>query len=585
MVAPQVVLVRRAGGRARALRVLLALLATTAAFVVLPAGGRADPAPGTMIETLVPSQAPDASIVSESYVKLYDPLPSSDPPHPAACDWIGYLRFRDSAGPTDAERADAIMVFEPGGSEGPSAIDQLARHVVEDAAAAHRFVEVWSLDRRENCLEDPTGIDAAAAAHNPLVAYDYYWGGLAVDGMKFAGWVPPSAAQWLYHVGLAQTVQDYYDVLRYSLPDPAVRRRKVICAAHSIGGPVLAAFANWNFGEDPSSDVNAGYNQCAAYVAFDTTLAVNDISGLAPSSSANALIELANSSSSPFTDVPPLAPETVELADVFGVGAYYDPDGTDVVAELPQTPNVELASRLLFSQTPLNFLIDFPTIQDFRLTNEAALGGVFDNNSEPIFALRASLGFFTGGPLGEKQFPPPADPTMAIPTEPFFPLYSWLDYNQVTNANGAPYTCRDCEVSDITQFARNLFEAPGGVIEQYFPTQINTDLTAAAAGNRSGTLSHLQYSDGIDLHPELVITAGNSQGNVGPATGIPIVDPPPNGQPLSRAITIPGYTHLDVLTAARVQNNGLPEPVSANVASFMLQLVRDRKHGFGSAEQ
>ncbi|HTZ65223.1 MAG TPA: hypothetical protein VMB51_14060, partial [Solirubrobacteraceae bacterium] len=122
-----------------------------------------------------------------------------------------------------------------------------------------------------------------------------------------------------------------------------------------------------------------------------------------------------------------------------------------------------------------------------------------------------------------------------------------------------------------------------GFIEQYFPTQINTDLTAAAAGSRSGTLANLQYSDGIDLHPELVITAGNSQGNIGPATGVPIVDPPPNAQPLSRAITIPGYTHLDVLTAARVQNNGLPEPVSANVASFMLQVARNGRGALGSA--
>jgi hypothetical protein len=29
-----------------------------------------------------------------------------------------------------------------------------------------------------------------------------------------------------------------------------------------------------------------------------------------------------------------------------------------------------------------------------------------------------------------------------------------------------------------------------------------------------------------------------------------------------------GYQHLDVLTAARVQNNGRPEPVSTNLARF-----------------
>jgi len=38
-------------------------------------------------------------------------------------------------------------------------------------------------------------------------------------------------------------------------------------------------------------------------------------------------------------------------------------------------------------------------------------------------------------------------------------------------------------------------------------------------------------------------------------------------------IVAPGYNHLDVLTAARVQNNGLPEPSSSTLASWMSEII------------
>src|SRR5205823_14140870 len=52
-------------------------------------------APSARTEAVVQSTAPDAAHVGESYVQLYSPLPASVPAHPAACDWIGYLRFWD----------------------------------------------------------------------------------------------------------------------------------------------------------------------------------------------------------------------------------------------------------------------------------------------------------------------------------------------------------------------------------------------------------------------------------------------------------------------------------------------------------
>ena len=127
------------------------------------------------IETPVNSTAPDASQVRESYVSLYAPLPAADGPHPAACDRIGYLRFRAAGGPTNPALADAIYVAQPGFYEGAGAFDQVARNTVRAAAANGYHVEFWALDRRSQCLVDDFGVQAAAAVKDPQLAVDYYY--------------------------------------------------------------------------------------------------------------------------------------------------------------------------------------------------------------------------------------------------------------------------------------------------------------------------------------------------------------------------------------------------------------------------
>src|SRR3954453_13444247 len=197
-------------GRARA------VAAAALTVLVLTTGSAAG---ATRTEQRVRSAAPDAGRVAESYVRVRAPLPASAGAHPQACDWLIYLRFRDPEGPTRASDADAIVTAMPGFLSGAAPLDQLARNFVRRMSDRGKHVEFWSLDRRANCLEDHRGIDAAARAHDPQVAYDYYWGGKAIGGVKFAGWKSSSQAQWLEHVGLEQTVQDWYSVLTKEIPN------------------------------------------------------------------------------------------------------------------------------------------------------------------------------------------------------------------------------------------------------------------------------------------------------------------------------------------------------------------------------
>ena len=559
----------------------LVFLVTAIATLLLTGSAMAAPKPGTEVWRPVHSAAPDTGLVRESFVRVYKPLPKRDGPHPKACDWISYLRYRSAEGPGNPSRADAVFVIIPGFLGGAGSFDQVARNTVRDAAGQGKDVEFWALDRRSNCLEDDRGVRAAARRKNPELAYDYYWHDKPVDGKRFAGWATPRQAAWLNHVGLAQTMRDWYAVLRAGIPNRHIRARKVFCGGHSMGGPLTAAFASWDFDNDPKTKKDAGYRQCAGFVGLDTRLAVGTPS-IDPTNPSAVLLAAVLAGGSPYVNVPPLVPETIQLPPIFGVGAFYHPERPDLLQNLPHSQAIDLAQRFLFSRDAANFATGEPNIRNFTIENAADLAGVFDDNSAPLFFMRSSLGFMSGGDLADKNFPQP-NPTLAIPLDESA-TYRWQNYDQVgrdgrpvqLNDEGDPYTDREGEASDIHQFARTQFESPANFIEQYFPTKLLKDLQRAGQGNRSGSLSHLEYEDGPAKRPAIIVRAGDSADNSAPDSGPPIKGSPPNSKPLSRSITVPGYNHLDVLTAARHQNDGRPEPTATALAGFARKVTARR---------
>ena len=209
-------------------------------------------------------------------------------------------------------------------------------------------------------------------------------------------------------------------------------------------------------------------------------------------------------------------------------------------------------------------------MKDFRLTNEAVLGALLDDNSVPLAFLQSSVGFFDGGPIVDKTFPvanggdqqPGLFGTAykAIPDRPHGPLYTWRDYDRVgdpddpgyRSADGTPFTGAGKEVTDIQELARSLAEQPLDFTEQYFPTKLITDLELATSPQVKRLIVP---PEGLGAHPTLTVLAGDGllAGRV-PADLDPVV--------------ADGYQHLDVLTAAPEQNNGLPEPVSAALTEF-----------------
>ena len=555
-------------------------IAALIALLAVPALAGAAPTRG---ERAVHTPAPDKRVVKESAVRLYAPMPETSPEHPEACDWISYLRFRHADGPRRSSRADAVLTLMPGIFAGGGSFDQVARHTIRRAAKRDAMVEVWGIDRRSNCLEDHRGVRAGVKTGDPRVSFGYYFEGREVDGHTFPGFADDQEAAFLREVGLKQTIEDWHTVITREMPSQRKRQRKLICGGHSLGGPLTAALASWDFDGDPETDADAGYNQCAAFVGLDTTVSLSGDDG--GGAGAGIVTDaVAQSGASPYVNAPPLTPETLLAPALIGVTAFQKPDEETIVTQLtPRDPKWELTQRLLFSRNAQDFATGMPSVRDFRVTNASALAAIFDDNSSPVSIFRASVGMYTGGPLVDKSFPAP-DPTLAAPDEEHGPLYHWQPYRQV-GANGAelelndegdPYTSRDSEVTDIRQLGRSLYQFPVNFIETYFPTRLVSDFAAVESGDRSGDLAAMSH-DGPAMKPILLVQAGDSDGNdTSDDSGRTETGEKPNDKKLSREAILPGYNHLDVATAAWRQNDARPEGSSRELARFLRKITRRR---------
>jgi pimeloyl-ACP methyl ester carboxylesterase len=162
------------------------------------------------------------------------------PGTPAKYDKVGVIKV-------GARSARNVLVLEPGTSGGGGYFVPLAQWIVSRAPGW----QVWSVERRENLLEDQSELNLVKQ-HKVTATqmFDYYLGYLA-DPSITAHIHPvqdsavPFARQW----GLKVAVEDLHDVIG------AARQLggRVVLGGHSLGGSVVTAYATWNFGGKPGA--------------------------------------------------------------------------------------------------------------------------------------------------------------------------------------------------------------------------------------------------------------------------------------------------------------------------------------------
>ncbi|MBJ7330278.1 MAG: hypothetical protein JHC95_10295 [Solirubrobacteraceae bacterium] len=517
--------------------------------------------------------------VTRSAVTIDAPLPSSLGA-PPACQELHAYRFRRAGGPASPSDADAVFVAMPGVLAGASSIEMHGLSVVQQAADAGRSVEVWAIDRRANCVEDRTGLDAAASAGDINAAVNYYLNGKPASGRTFDGFKKSGQLPFLAGFDLKQTLEDYRTVITTAVPDPDVRRQKLFCGGHSLGGLLTGLLMSWDFDGNARTTDDAGYRLCAGSIALDSMVYAGDLVDetktlVEPALDGAGVLDYRRvtdfvNRSFRTADLGVIGPQTMTLLKVIGLNADIAPDAdtAPMIAGISKGGTVDQALRLFHSQTAKDALAPVARLRRQHLTGDALLGAFMDDNSQPLAFIRASFGSFDRGPVGRRHFPL-SGPSLLFPTGTG--LYGWANYDEslpsLLRDDGTPYTSSASEVTDVRDLARVLHEGPLDFLEAYFPTRIVTDVEFALAGSRQGDLRHILYVDAPRTLPRLTVTAGESDIM---ATKPPV---PSLGSAANEHLTVAGYNHNDVILAAPVTHDGAPEPTASAVSHFIVGQV------------
>jgi hypothetical protein len=166
------------------------------------------------------------------------------PGTPARFDRVGVIKV-------GARSARNVLVLEPGTSAGSAYFVPLAEWIV---SRVHGW-QVWSVERRENLLEDQSVLQAARLGQaSATEVFDYYLGWLTGYSGPHIRLIPSSRVSFAKQWGLEVAVEDLHRVIA------AARRLggRVVLGGHSLGGAVVTAYATWDFNGHPGADDLAG---------------------------------------------------------------------------------------------------------------------------------------------------------------------------------------------------------------------------------------------------------------------------------------------------------------------------------------
>ena len=167
------------------------------------------------------------------------------PGTPARYNKVGVIKV----GPASSKN---VLVLEPGTSAGSAYFVPLAKWVVSHTTGW----QIWSVERRENLLEDQSQLNAFK--HGKTTSrqvYNYYLGYLKDPSIaNHFQMIPNSSVAFAKQWGMNVAVEDLHRVIG------AAKQRggKVVLGGHSLGGSVVTAYATWDFNGRAGADDLAG---------------------------------------------------------------------------------------------------------------------------------------------------------------------------------------------------------------------------------------------------------------------------------------------------------------------------------------
>ncbi len=560
-------------------------------------------APGSLTDGTssdVPGDTIDMQIQTVASVDVVSEIRSIDAPVsitslPAECQKLKYLRCGIAGTRGDGSDADQVLVLMTGILTGNNVMSFMARELVAMAKKDRGLnIEVWVIERRFNNIEDTTGLDEAEKTGDIDVALDYYFNGKPINGKTFGGYLLNKDVPYLAEMGLKLVMDDLYRLITTLVPDQKTRQQKVFVGGHSLGGFLAAFFSGWDFDGDPSTTNDAGYNNCAGIVGLDTIVSpfielFDPFMNMLPSA-ITSMIPYLGSGAYPVivsglknSTLPRILPiktmgfnaETYTYLELIAMLADTRPDEESTLFDkVDYSASVATILKLVHSRSLLEFLQTEPSIEDYRYTNEALLGVLFDDNFMPISITQASMGFLNG-PVSKKNFPMPDNLPEIPPLTDLIGillsgdnmyiandeevLYTWNNYNELGAAD-LEYTSQGREVSDIHTIAKCFYKGPSNMLEWYFPTRLLIDMCMATYPVSSKYGLNYFHGDKLDTKPLFMSLGGDG----------PFLEPAKNAGIDVSGITAEGYDHFDLLAAA-TDNPDRPNEVFMPMIDFMIK--------------
>ena len=146
-----------------------------------------------------------------------------------------------------------VLVFEPGTSAGGGYFVPFAKSLVQRLGDW----QVWSVERRENLLEDQSMLNRAKhGTASSKEVFRYYLGYLAEVGgaQSHMHLIPTGAVEFARGWGMSVAVEDLHTVIEAAKGLGG----KVVLAGHSLGGSVVTAYATWDFAGRPGANGLSG---------------------------------------------------------------------------------------------------------------------------------------------------------------------------------------------------------------------------------------------------------------------------------------------------------------------------------------
>ncbi len=336
------------------------------------------------------------------------------PGAPAKYDKVGVIKV----GPVTAKN---VLVLEPGTSAGGAYFVPLAQWIV----SKEKGWQVWSVERRENLLEDQSELKLFKEGKATATQlFDYYLGYLKNSSISphyqlLADASVAFAKQW----GMNVAVQDLHTVIT------AARKLggKVVLGGHSLGGSVVTAYATWDF------HGRAGADALAGLVYIDGGSQPNTISAEAATTDLQNLDAPSISPWLAFGGIP--APYAGIFSATGSAAALLDPNGpslgessgllpTDIVPPVPVTNLGQYGYALNAATSPMGLLAAQAHLGTGLATSGAIRGW---NGTGALTPIKRFATMFSGYPM-----------TNADGTEWYFPQRLTDDTAAVDNGNANP---------------------------------------------------------------------------------------------------------------------------------------------------